>query len=232
MVSQFGRHCNAPAAAGKGETPVGAELLTALEGAGEDGLLEGGAFRDQRLEGLDCTGLDFKRCAFDRCVFQSCDFTGAAFYGCAFTGCCFDRCRLERTYWHACTLTGCKGDGCDLRRARWKECRIADSPFRYANFSGGVFQHTTVSGSNWGGSVLTELRLKDLRLQEVDLTGADLFRTSLKGVDLSGCTIDNITLSETCAELKGAVLDPTQATVVARILGIQIKEPWMKSEIH
>ena len=57
----------------------------------------------------------------------------------------------------------------------------------------------------------------------MDLTGADLFRTSLKGMDLTGCTIDGITLSETCAELKGAILDAAQTPVVARILGITVR---------
>ena len=61
------------------------------------------------------------------------------------------------------------------------------------------------------------------RSQGVDLTGADLFRTSLKGMDLTGCTIDGITLSETCAELKGAILDASQTPVVARILGITVR---------
>ena len=53
-------------------------------------------------------------------------------------------------------------------------------------------------------------------------TGAELFRTGLKGIDLSSCTLDRIALSETCAELKGARIDASQAPVVARILGIEV----------
>ena len=56
----------------------------------------------------------------------------------------------------------------------------------------------------------------------VDFTGVDFFRTSLKGCDLSSCTLDRIALSETCAELKGAKIDASQAPVVARILGIEV----------
>ena len=47
-----------------------------------------------------------------------------------------------------------------------------------------------------------------------------LFRTSLAGMDLTACTLDRIVLSETCRELKGAVINAAQAAVVARILGI------------
>ena len=55
------------------------------------------------------------------------------------------------------------------------------------------------------------------------LTGAELFRTSLTGMDLTSCTLDRIVLSETCRELKGALINAAQAAVVARILGIRVE---------
>ena len=107
--------------------------------------------------------------------------------------------------------------------SRLRSSRISGSGFRYANFSGGAWENVELADSNWSESVLTELRLRCLKLERVDFTGADFFRTCLKGVDLSECTIDHITLSETCAELKGATLDAAQDAVAARILGILIR---------
>ena len=75
---------------------MAADFLTALEGAREDELLEGGVFRDQVLEGLEGSGMDFKGCTFEKCLFQRCDFTRAAFYACRFTACDFSGCRLDR----------------------------------------------------------------------------------------------------------------------------------------
>ena len=73
-------------------------------------------------------------------------------------------------------------------------------------------------------AVLSEAQLHRMELSEVDLTGAELFRAGLGGLDLSRCTIDNIVLSQSCAELKGAVIAPHQAPVVARILGTKVQE--------
>ncbi|SCJ58115.1 Uncharacterised protein [uncultured Blautia sp.] len=42
-------------------------------------------------------------------------------------------------------------------------------------------------------------------------------------MDLTACTLDRIVLSETCRELKGAVINAAQAAVVARILGIRVE---------
>lgn len=67
-------------------------------------------------------------------------------------------------------------------------------------------------------STLSEMRLKKAAMEKTDLTGAELFRTSLAGMDLTACTLDRIVLSETCRELKGAVINAAQAAVVARIL--------------
>ena len=67
-----------------------------------------------------------------------------------------------------------------------------------------------------------ELKLVKTTLQAVDLTGANLFRAVLKGTDLSGCTLDQIFLSASCQELKGAKIHASQAAVVARILGIEV----------
>ena len=61
--------------------------------------------------------------------------------------------------------------------------------------------------------------------------GKEAFRLSpvrkapFYGVRTSGymlCTLDGITLSESCAELKGAAIHASQAAVVARILGIDV----------
>ena len=58
-----------------------------------------------------------------------------------------------------------------------------------------------------------------------DLTGANFVHTMLKDVDLTTCDIDALTLSESCAELRGAVVDLWQAAGLARRLGLIIKEP-------
>ena len=93
---------------------------------------------------------------------------------------------------------------------------------RYANFTGAVWERCALSECNFSESALAECKISKTTFQTVDLTGAELFRTPFKGTDLSSCTLDRVSLSETCAELKGAKLHASQAAVAARILGIEI----------
>ncbi|WP_353734007.1 pentapeptide repeat-containing protein [Oscillibacter sp.] len=109
-----------------------------------------------------------------------------------------------------------------MRRSRWKDSVLEETLLRYVNFSGGVWgvlPGTDVTSQ----SLRSEMRLKKAAMEKTDLTGAELFRTSLAGMDLTACTLDRIVLSETCRELKGAVINAAQAAVVARILGIRVE---------
>ena len=196
-------------------------LPEALETAREAGeVLSAAVLSQENAEGLDGSGLDFRDCRFQSCHLRNCDFTGAAFYGCTFTGCLLENCRLSATYWKDCR---CKWDGADLRRSRWKDSVLEETLLRYVNFSGGVWERISVKGCDFTESTLSEMRLKKAAMEKTDLTGAELFRTSLAGMDLTACTLDRIVLSETCRELKGAVINAAQAAVVARILGIRVE---------
>ena len=93
---------------------------------------------------------------------------------------------------------------------------------RYANFIGSVWERCALSECSFTESALAECKISKTTFQTVDFTGAELFRTPMKGTDLSSCTLDRISLSETCAELKGAKIHTSQAALVARILGIEI----------
>ena len=199
-------------------------LPEALDRAREAGdLLSGGDFSQETAAELDISGLDLRDCRFRSCRFRDCDFSGAAFYSCTFTDCLMEGCRLSASYWKDCRLSGGKWDGADLRRSRWKDLSLEGALFRYVNFTSGVWERVSVRDCDFTESAMSEMQLKKVVLERDDLTGAELFRTGLAGMDLTSCTLDRIVLSETCRELKGAVISAAQAAVVARILGIRVE---------
>lgn len=198
-------------------------LPQSLEAAREDGeLLESLVFDHAAAENLDFSELTCRQLSFRACRFSGCDFTAAAFYGCDFTGCRFTACRFPASYWKSCCLTDCKGDGGDFRRSRFKCCSLNGCVFPYANFCNAVWERCDLRECNFTESALAECKISKTTVQTVDLTGAELFHTSFKGMDISSCTLDRVSLSESCAELRGAKIHVTQAAVVARILGIEV----------
>lgn len=189
----------------------------------ESRLPAGLTLTQETAEGLDLSDLEFHDAALRKCRFIRCDFSGAAFFGCRLENCDFSGCRLPGSFWRDCRLSGCKADGADFRRSRLKDTVLEQCLFRSVPFTGGRWDRLAVKECNFTEAILSELRLSKATLEQTDLTRAELFRTALAGVDLTTCTLDGIVLSETCAELKGAAIHASQAAVVARILGIEVK---------
>ena len=213
-------------AAGTEQEAASVSTLTQwLARAREDGNRLPGAlvFSQETAEDLDLTDLEFRETVFRKCRFWGCDLSGVAFLDCRLEGCDLSGCRLPGSFWRGCRLTDCKADGADFRRSRLKDTELEQCLFRAVPFTGGRWDRLSIKECSFTDSVLSELRLSKVELQKTDLTGAELFRTSLSGMDLTTCTLDGITLSETCAELKGARIHASQAAVVARILGIQVE---------
>lgn len=197
-------------------------MRDALAAAGEEGVLACREFTNGHAAGLELSEVTFQKTAFRKCVFEGCDFSGAAFYECDFADCAFLDCRFQRSFWKDCRISGSKGDGGDFRRCRFKSGGIRDSLFRYANFTGSVWERDEITETDFTETVFQESRFTKMLLKKVNFTKADFFKAGLKGVDLSGCILDKITLSETCKELRGAKIHSSQAAVVASILGIEV----------
>lgn len=60
-------------------------------------------------------------------------------------------------------------------------------------------------------------------LARTSLRAARLLHTPLMGLDLTGCELDGIAVSDTNAELRGAVVTMEQAAMLAKRLGVVIK---------
>ena len=103
-----------------------------------------------------------------------------------------------------------------------KETSLTCDFFRYADFSSSVLEYCTIRDCNFTEAFLSEIRLNEPTLKAVNFTGADFFKALLKNIDLSDCIIDGIAVSDTCKELRGAIINAGQAIELARILGIKI----------
>ena len=73
-----------------------------------------------------------------------------------------------------------------------------------------------------GESFWHEARFERAAFSGCDLRRAEFFRTPLAGLDFSSCAIEGLSVSESCAELRGLKIAPEQTPVVAALLGVEI----------
>lgn len=90
----------------------------------------------ETAEQLALPGLDLRGAHFTACRFVDCDFSRAGFVDVTFERCAFETCRFCEAYFRRVRFDGCKADGANFAAARLHEMALADSSFRYANFTG------------------------------------------------------------------------------------------------
>lgn len=198
-----------------------AELLAQF--AEGDALVSMTAFDDLELAEVSAGGATFDQVVFRACTFEDVDFSRCAFTDVKFIGCRFVSCSMERCWLNRCDFVSCSAPGLSFQKGRLTSVSFADSQLRYVEFSGATVSGLRARKTSLAESLWHDVSLKRVALDACDLTRADVFRASLAGIDLSTCDIAGIIVSNTFRELRGCIVSPEQATQLAGLLGITIK---------
>ena len=192
----------------------------------DDPYLEQGSFAHDMLdEGTTVRFFELHGLVLDRCMLAGVDFTKTSFYDCELVGCDLSCANLAEAYLARTRLVGCKLEGALLNKAFLRSVRLDECMCRYANFGETTLEGVRLTSCDLRESFVNEVRLrKGTRLEKCDLTRADLFRTSLRGIDLTTCQIAGIGVSDTHAELKGALIAAHQAVDLVGMLGVRVVE--------
>ena len=205
--------------------PVTENVSSVLEAAKvSEEEITGCCFKGVFITKFDGKLLRFKKMAFENCKFISCFFGEASFTDVRFKNCDFSNTSLTDVYFKRCSFQSCKAVGADfygsiMRHVTFLECNLSDM-----NLDASRMSYVRIKDTNLEESSLSKCGLDNLDLHQVKFAGASFFKTALKGVDMSDCDMDRIIISDGKEELRGAVLNMSQAIVCAKRMGIVIKE--------
>ncbi len=190
----------------------------------DDPYIDGMSFSDEVLD--DSVAMRFFELhgvLLDHCSLSGLVLAKTSFYDCELVGCDFSNSDFEEAYFSRTRIVGCKLEGAQLHKAFFRSSRMVDCMCRYANLAEVTLENTSLVGCDLRESFFNEVRLrKGTRFERCDLTRADFFRTPLKGIDLSSCQIAGIGVSDTHAELRGALIAAEQAVDLVGMLGVRI----------
>ena len=116
-----------------------------------------------------------------------------------------------------------RAEGADVSGARLEHVLLKDSRLEGVNLDGASLAGCVFADCRMAGAWLTGLRARDWKLERCDLTRASVVGTPLRDQDLSEGSIEGLVLSESAAELRGAVVSPLQAVELARLLGVRVR---------
>ncbi len=199
--------------------PVGALPGAKIE-SGEHYLalsLTGGRYAGQEAQHVLFDQVAFKRVDLSRTRLPEVQWRDVRLEGCDLSGADWEKARLRRVELIGCRLVGarlldaqlddvllrdCQGDlalfwSAVCRRVRFEQVRLREASFLKASLPGVVFQGC-------------------------DLERADLREAQLEGADLRGSGLNGVQVG--LHELRGAIIDSTQAIFVAGLTGVVIRD--------
>jgi len=183
------------------------------------------AIEETRLEDLTRTHLEINTVRMEGSVLQRVHLSDGQFgsviwkdvrlVGCDLANIRAHRISLIRVELVDCRLTGFRATALD-----WQDVLVQNSDLSYSQFEDGRFrtcefdecncQEADFQGSDLSGSIL----------RACNLARADLSRANLKNTDFRKSEVEGMVVGK--GDLKGAIVDPAQAMVFARVLGLQI----------
>jgi uncharacterized protein YjbI with pentapeptide repeats len=125
------------------------------------------------------------------------------------------RITLVRVEFVDCRLTGFRANALD-----WQDVLIRNGDARYVQFQGGKFRACEFDGCNLQDADLQAADLSGSVFRSCELARADLRGAKLRNTDFRTSEVDGMLVG--MSDLNGAIVDPAQAMILARVLGLQI----------
>lgn len=181
-------------------------------------------FENITAEGEDFSRLTAAGVKFVNCRFWNCSFEGAGFVDTGFLSCDFSGSNLHGTYFSRVEFKGCKGVGSKFTDSILKDISFYDCCLSYINLDSCKLERVSFQESELTHGSIAQCKCKSVQWQRVQLCNVSFFKTPLRGMDFSDSVIEGLILSESCEELRGAVVDLYQAAALAKRLGVIIKD--------
>jgi uncharacterized protein YjbI with pentapeptide repeats len=160
--------------------------------------------------------MEFADCKFSSTKFPEIRALDVRWNTCDLANARWEKATFARVEFLSCRLTGFTAPECDVSDIVFRDCQADLAKFRFSSFKSVKFEHCTLRESDFYGSDLSGVIFDDC-----DLTGAQMSEAKLAGAVLCGSNVEGLNVGH--KELQGAIVDPTQAALLAGQLGLQVR---------
>ena len=189
-----------------------------------------------RLTDISLSGAQVDDLKLDTLADRTLRIEGSVLSRVSLPGCSFSSVKLKDVRFVGCDLANVKMLGLNLVRVEFVNCRMTGfhaveakcqdllvregdqrySQFRFSNFKRVEFDACDFDDADFYGA-----DLRNSVFRKCSLRKAEMSEARLQGADLRGSSIDDLRLN--AKDIFGAIVDPSQAMIFARLLGIRIE---------
>lgn len=196
----------------------GATALTPDDG---EVWLQGRRIEDAAWTGGKAAALNIEGCVLSRVRWSGSEFGSVTWKDVRLVGCDLANVNAHRINLVRVELIDCRLTGLAARATEWQDVLVRNSDARFVQLLGGVFRRCEFEGGDWQEADLQEADLSGAVMRGCQLQRADLRRARLRGTDFRQSDLEEMLVG--ISDLEGAIVDPAQAMVLARLMGLQIR---------
>ena len=202
------------------------ELPADLKASADFVLRDEGEYDNLIFSGNDFSGKTHYHLRFENIYFKGVNFSQAKIIDVKFSNIKFEDCDLanlklekafvEKTEFIKCRMTGFKIIEGNIRDVLFKNSQLKLSQFRLSKFKNSAFEHSLLEEADFYGAELFKVVFCDSDLTKAEMSAAKLKETDFRTSKIAGLNIG-------IEGLKGAVIDPSQISDLAWLLGAKIE---------
>ena len=179
------------------------------------------ALSDADLGGQAAEYVSFEEARFSNVSMKDSNFTGLSLldvrlHECDMANASLYKANLQRVELVASRIVGLKASEAHFQDVLFKGCTGGFALFRSATFKSVRFEDCDLSEADFAGADISGVVFARCNLARCDMGGAKLV-----GADFRGSTIEGLKVG--LDELRGAIVDPTQAVGFVTLLGLVVK---------
>lgn len=181
---------------------------------------------EARAVGLDLSERELPGLSVKMSVLEGVSFAGTAISAPFLQDVRLVRCDLSNATWRSFQATRvefveCRLIGMKALECNWQDVLLQDCDGRYLQLTDGRLRSCEFRESTFVEADLRAVDLGSTVLGQMDLSRADLRNARLRNVDLRDSEIEGMLVAP--EDVKGAIVSPSQAMELARLLGLVIR---------
>lgn len=165
---------------------------------------------------------EYRHCLFENMSFQESSFENSFFIDVIIKNCDLSNISFHSTLFRRVHFINCKLLGSDFSESIFDDVYVKDCHCTFINLA--YMKNKIVCFDNCdlrNGSIIN-VDLKKTTFHECHFEQCEVLHSSFYNIDLSSCFLDNIIT--TPEDIKGAIIDPYQASSLIHLLSIKIKQ--------
>ena len=165
---------------------------------------------------------EYKYCRYEHMTFEETSFDNGYFMDTIFYKCDLSNVRFDTCMFRHVIFKDCKLVGTDFSDSVFDDVTMENCLCRYANF--GFMKNKSVSfiDTNLESASFVEVQMNKTSFKDCILRRCEFHHSHLHNIDISSCDIEE--LLTTPQDIKGAIIDYTQAASLIYLLEVKVKQ--------